>query len=322
MGLGDMFTSGGPPGMTPEMQKWLRKQQLRALFGRMASASAPSRDPRSGSLGYILGQGAQGMGEATGPAMQQIMASDKFNAMRDARKQKDINRQALAGVPRNKPIRAIGPPTPQGAYPQAEGNMPRDMGAYLRDYAMTAMKQGDLQTASAATGMIPKTAGKPDAWQKWGHGQMRNKQTGEIKDVPTKPGEKRETWTFESKYNSALKDRFGTLTDDGWVIDPDQMKVFKKAQTYAKDYKKIGMDPLEASVRGEQRARQGLVGEKATTAMKTGISKGPSTPAPEAPEGGMEVDIAGNAVTYQGKSYNLAPDGTVMIDGRKYRVKQ
>jgi hypothetical protein len=168
--------------------------------------------------------------------------------------------------------------------------------------------------------MIPKSKIKADAWQKWGHGQMRNKQTGEIKPIPTKPGEKKETWTFESKYNSALKDRFGTLTDDGWVIDPDQMKVFKKAQTYAKDYKKVGMDPLEASVRGEQKARQSLVGEKAGAAIKTGISKGPSTPAPEG--GGMEVDISGNIVKYQGKTYSLNPDGTVTIDGRKYRVRQ
>ena len=153
MGLGNLFTSGGPPGMSAENQKWLRKQQLRALFAQMASASAPSRDPRSGSLGYILGQGAQGMAGATGPAMSQIMASDKFNAMRDARKQKGIDRQALKDVPRNKMVRSIGPQTPQGAYPQAEGNVPRDMGAYLKDYAMTAMRQGDMDLASKTMGM-------------------------------------------------------------------------------------------------------------------------------------------------------------------------
>jgi hypothetical protein len=220
--------------------------------------------------------------------------------MREERKRKQAGRAKLAAIPRNEMIRAIGPPTPQGAYPQAEGNVPRGLGDYLQEYATTAMGQGDMATAAQAAGMMPK---------------------------PIKPT--KETWGYESKYNSALKDRFGTLTDDGWVIDPEQMKLFKKAQTYIQDFKKAGLDPIAASVKGEQRARKELKKEygkeltpKVKSAISTGISREPSTMGPEPTGGGMEVDITGNTVNYQGKSYDLNADGTVTIDGRKYRVRQ
>jgi len=305
MGLGDLFTSGGPPGMSPENQKWLRKQQLRALFAQMASASAPSRDPRSGSLGYILGQGAQGMAGATGPAMQQIMASDKFNAMRDERKRKDLQRQALKDVPRNKMVRSIGPQTPQGAYPQAEGTVPRDMGAYLRDYAMTAMKQGDMQKAATATGMIPKTTGKAEAWQQWGHGQMRNKQTGEIKKIPTRPAaggkDPSEAW-----YKSA-RQWIKTMSEkpDDWGISQLNTEQAGKAVERLKKIKKD--DPTIDSTTAANKAVRDVLGEE-----KEGKPK----------PGSIEVDMTGNTAKYQGRNFIISPDGTVMIDGRKYKVKQ
>ena len=54
---------------------------------------------------------------------------------------------------------------------------------------------------------------KPDEWQAWGHGQMRNKRTGEIKKIPTKPisGSGKDVAKADIKRVSNIKNAMATL---------------------------------------------------------------------------------------------------------------
>lgn len=77
MALADAL--GNMPGLTPEQQKYIKNQQMLGLAAAMLQSSAPSTDPRSGSMAYAMGSGLQGMQSAGQTGLSNILAQEKLN---------------------------------------------------------------------------------------------------------------------------------------------------------------------------------------------------------------------------------------------------
>lgn len=87
-------------------------------------------------------------------------------------------------------------------------------------------------------------------WKKWGDPYSTGKGAGAGGAADLK-------WHKDA--GSRLDRQYGTLTDTGYVINEDRMAEYQDANTYLADYKTQGLNPNDAAVLAERRARAGGV---------------------------------------------------------------
>lgn len=96
MGIFDSLMQGFQPqdtGLSADMRKLIGQRSMGDMGAALLAASAPTTDPRSGSLAYILSQGLQGMNQGRANAMNEIVGTMQLKeALKKKKAQEDFQK--------------------------------------------------------------------------------------------------------------------------------------------------------------------------------------------------------------------------------------
>lgn len=146
------------------LQQAMLYQAMGQAGANMLNASAPSLDPRSGSLAYALGQGMQGGIQGTQAGIQQYNAIQETKAREEERKRKEALRLSLqkamspvqtSPLPLASSIQGLGNYTPQ---PMPEGmgvqTTPLSQDQRVRDAMSPLLAAGEFESAKTLTDVL------------------------------------------------------------------------------------------------------------------------------------------------------------------------
>lgn len=129
-------------------------------------------------------------------------------------------------------------------------------------------------------------------------------------------GKDRRMW-MESA-SKELGAQYGTLTEMGYVIDPENIDLRNDVNMLLEKYFEQGYNAKEATTRAISEAKMAGLIKKEGPAVREAAHE--STDYDSLTEGGAE--LSGNTLNFQGKEYQLNSDGTVTIDGKKFKINK